>query len=331
MGVRDDSKPHDPASVARALVLRAHASAPRIAHRRPPRGIRPRTVRAAQSSVHFDVFIWQKGKASDRLITALGARAKGVACRVLVDDMGSPHFDDDIAPRLASPPPAARRASSVPSRAKATTSRATIARSSSSTGASASRAASVSATSGSATACRTKAGATRTSAPPAPRSWTRSDRRELAGGGRRAPPGERLSHARHARAAGAGRRARDVRREHRLADGVARRAPHALAHPRTSSTSTCGRPCRRATGSEGWTSPGPNPSRRRDEAGVGHERHRDGQPDADAGPPSWTLDGIPTAATAPTDKLTVVLGGSGANEVPDIRVVLFDVCVSFIP
>ncbi len=57
-------------------------------------------IRAATSSVHVDVFIWQKGKASDGLLRALQERKKGVACRVLADDAGSPGFDDDIAPRL---------------------------------------------------------------------------------------------------------------------------------------------------------------------------------------------------------------------------------------
>lgn len=59
-------------------------------------------VRAAKASVHFDVFIWQKGRASDRLLDAIDARAKGVECRVLVDDLGSPGFAKDIAPRLES-------------------------------------------------------------------------------------------------------------------------------------------------------------------------------------------------------------------------------------
>jgi cardiolipin synthase len=57
-------------------------------------------IRAATSSVHVDVFIWQKGKASDRMLTAIEQRKPGVACRVIVDDLGSPHFDDDIRPRL---------------------------------------------------------------------------------------------------------------------------------------------------------------------------------------------------------------------------------------
>ena len=57
-------------------------------------------VRAAKLSVHVDVFIWQKGRASDQLLDAIAARAKGVECRVVVDDVGSPGFEEDIAPRL---------------------------------------------------------------------------------------------------------------------------------------------------------------------------------------------------------------------------------------
>lgn len=57
-------------------------------------------MRAATSSIHVDVFIWQKGKASDRLLAAIEQRAGGVACRVVVDDLGSTNFDEDIRPRL---------------------------------------------------------------------------------------------------------------------------------------------------------------------------------------------------------------------------------------
>jgi len=57
-------------------------------------------IRRAKASVHVDVFIWQKGKASDLLLDAIDHRAPGVVCRVLVDDIGSPHFTEDIAPRL---------------------------------------------------------------------------------------------------------------------------------------------------------------------------------------------------------------------------------------
>ena len=59
-------------------------------------------IRRARSSVHVLLFIWQKGAASDRILHALTDRARaGVACRVLVDDVGSPGFDEDIRPTLA--------------------------------------------------------------------------------------------------------------------------------------------------------------------------------------------------------------------------------------
>lgn len=57
-------------------------------------------IREASSSVHVDVYIWQKSKASDRLLTALEQRRSGVVCRVVADDLGSPKFDADIRPRL---------------------------------------------------------------------------------------------------------------------------------------------------------------------------------------------------------------------------------------
>jgi cardiolipin synthase len=59
-----------------------------------------REIRDATSSVHFDLFIWQKSKASDRMLGALEQRKGGVACRVVVDDLGSGDFDEDIRPRL---------------------------------------------------------------------------------------------------------------------------------------------------------------------------------------------------------------------------------------
>lgn len=58
-------------------------------------------VRKARSSVHIVLYIWEKGVASDRIVAALVDRAKaGVACRILVDDFGSPDFGKDVAPRL---------------------------------------------------------------------------------------------------------------------------------------------------------------------------------------------------------------------------------------
>lgn len=56
----------------------------------------------AKSSVHIVMFIWRPGKASERLLSVLTERARaGVACRVLVDPLGSPTFEKEIKPRLA--------------------------------------------------------------------------------------------------------------------------------------------------------------------------------------------------------------------------------------
>jgi cardiolipin synthase len=54
----------------------------------------------ARQSIHIEAFIWRKGKLSDRLLAALERRRSGVQCRVLVDDVGSGPFDQDIQPRL---------------------------------------------------------------------------------------------------------------------------------------------------------------------------------------------------------------------------------------
>jgi cardiolipin synthase len=59
-------------------------------------------IRHARSSVHIVLYIWEKGAASDRIVTAIVERAKaGVACRILVDDFGSPDFGKDVQPKLA--------------------------------------------------------------------------------------------------------------------------------------------------------------------------------------------------------------------------------------
>lgn len=57
-------------------------------------------IRAATSTVHVDVYIWQKGRASDTLLAALSDRKAGVACRVVVDDLGSTHFEKEVQPAL---------------------------------------------------------------------------------------------------------------------------------------------------------------------------------------------------------------------------------------
>jgi cardiolipin synthase len=50
-------------------------------------------VRAARSSIHILSYIWRPGEPSDRLIRALRERQPGVACRVLVDPLGSLNFE----------------------------------------------------------------------------------------------------------------------------------------------------------------------------------------------------------------------------------------------
>jgi cardiolipin synthase len=58
-------------------------------------------IRKARSSVHILLYIWEKGAASDRIVAALVDRAKaGVACRILIDDFGSPDFAKDVQPAL---------------------------------------------------------------------------------------------------------------------------------------------------------------------------------------------------------------------------------------
>jgi cardiolipin synthase len=58
-------------------------------------------IRKARSSVHILLYIWEKGAASDRMVAALVDRAKaGVACRILIDDFGSPDFAKDVQPAL---------------------------------------------------------------------------------------------------------------------------------------------------------------------------------------------------------------------------------------
>ena len=59
-------------------------------------------IRKAQSSIHVLLYIWEKGAASDRIVAAITERAKtGVACRIVIDDFGSPDFKKDVQPALA--------------------------------------------------------------------------------------------------------------------------------------------------------------------------------------------------------------------------------------
>lgn len=59
-------------------------------------------VSAARRSINLLMYIWEKGAASERVVSALVARAKqGVRCRIIVDDLGSPDFARDVQPALA--------------------------------------------------------------------------------------------------------------------------------------------------------------------------------------------------------------------------------------
>jgi cardiolipin synthase len=57
-------------------------------------------VGGARVSVNIVSYIWHSGQPSDRIVAALEKRAHGVACRILVDPLGSPDFVEKVAPRL---------------------------------------------------------------------------------------------------------------------------------------------------------------------------------------------------------------------------------------
>ncbi|HZA14966.1 MAG TPA: phospholipase D-like domain-containing protein [Myxococcaceae bacterium] len=60
-------------------------------------------IRKAQRSVHIVTFIWRPGQASNKVLDALLERARaGVTCRVLVDPLGSKHFEKEVQPKLES-------------------------------------------------------------------------------------------------------------------------------------------------------------------------------------------------------------------------------------
>ncbi|HSP18302.1 MAG TPA: phospholipase D-like domain-containing protein [Myxococcaceae bacterium] len=55
----------------------------------------------ARTSVDVVLYIWRPGKACDRIIDALAARGPEVACRIVVDPVGStPAFQREVMPRL---------------------------------------------------------------------------------------------------------------------------------------------------------------------------------------------------------------------------------------
>jgi cardiolipin synthase len=57
-------------------------------------------IRAARTSIHIASYIWRPGEPSDRLVRALQERQPGVACRILVDPLGSINFES-VSPALA--------------------------------------------------------------------------------------------------------------------------------------------------------------------------------------------------------------------------------------
>jgi cardiolipin synthase len=58
-------------------------------------------IRSARESLHLLASPWVEGAASQRLTAALAARQPGVACRILVDPLHSPGFEEHVKPRLA--------------------------------------------------------------------------------------------------------------------------------------------------------------------------------------------------------------------------------------
>jgi len=58
-------------------------------------------IAGAHTSVDVVLYIWRPGKASDRMVAALAARRPEVACRIVVDPVGStPAFQREVMPRL---------------------------------------------------------------------------------------------------------------------------------------------------------------------------------------------------------------------------------------
>ena len=57
-------------------------------------------VARARVSVNIVVYIWHSGEPSERLLDGLAKRDKRVACRILVDPLGSPDFEKNVQPRL---------------------------------------------------------------------------------------------------------------------------------------------------------------------------------------------------------------------------------------
>ena len=59
-------------------------------------------LKQAKQSINIVVFIWRPGEPSDRLVPIIVERARaGVACRILVDHVGSMDFEKGVQPQLA--------------------------------------------------------------------------------------------------------------------------------------------------------------------------------------------------------------------------------------
>jgi len=59
-------------------------------------------IARAKRSIHIMTYIWQPGEPSEQLLKALANRDMRIVCRVLADPIGSPDFEKEVAPRLAS-------------------------------------------------------------------------------------------------------------------------------------------------------------------------------------------------------------------------------------
>lgn len=58
-------------------------------------------IEQAKTSIDIVMYIWEAGKASTRLTTAIAARARaGVGCRIVIDSFGSPGFEKKVGPAL---------------------------------------------------------------------------------------------------------------------------------------------------------------------------------------------------------------------------------------
>ncbi|HEY0095327.1 MAG TPA: phosphatidylserine/phosphatidylglycerophosphate/cardiolipin synthase family protein, partial [Archangium sp.] len=57
-------------------------------------------IRQARESIHLLASNWQPGEASERLLRALSERQPGVVCRILVDPLHSPGFQEAVGTRL---------------------------------------------------------------------------------------------------------------------------------------------------------------------------------------------------------------------------------------